>query len=161
MRCHPLSTLTRASLVINPDPGRGQFSSLQVGLHEVLNRGRDGRNDHACRSSAGTLRNHRDSGVGIRNWLPLTGKWAAVPEYQGKHGHPILIGREMLEAFLRAPENIKCPRSGARASKLHRICFGRRSVGRHECRYSGAVFFPSLTAFAGDIIFRLRIKLFS
>ncbi len=25
-----------------------------------------------------------------------------VPEYQGKHGHPYLIGREMIEAFLRA-----------------------------------------------------------
>jgi CTP:molybdopterin cytidylyltransferase MocA len=32
-----------------------------------------------------------------------TGKWAAVPEYSGKHGHPILAGREMIEAFLRAP----------------------------------------------------------
>src|SRR5271157_2887113 len=30
-----------AFLVVNPDPDRGQFSSLQVGLHEVLNRGRD------------------------------------------------------------------------------------------------------------------------
>ncbi len=27
-----------------------------------------------------------------------------IPEYQGEHGHPILAGREMLEAFLRAPE---------------------------------------------------------
>ncbi len=30
-------------------------------------------------------------------------KWAAVPEYEGKHGHPILVGREMIEEFLRAP----------------------------------------------------------
>ena len=30
-----------ASLVANPDPGRGQFSSLQVGLREILNHGRD------------------------------------------------------------------------------------------------------------------------
>jgi CTP:molybdopterin cytidylyltransferase MocA len=29
--------------------------------------------------------------------------WAVVPEYRGVHGHPILIGREMIEAFLRAP----------------------------------------------------------
>ncbi len=29
--------------------------------------------------------------------------WAAVPEFQGKHGHPFAIGREMMEAFLRAP----------------------------------------------------------
>src|SRR5207237_10258966 len=31
------------------------------------------------------------------------GIWAVVPEYLGKHGHPFLIGREMIEAFLRAP----------------------------------------------------------
>jgi molybdenum cofactor cytidylyltransferase len=31
------------------------------------------------------------------------GKWAVVPEYGGKHGHPVLVGREMIEAFLRAP----------------------------------------------------------
>jgi len=31
------------------------------------------------------------------------GMWSVVPEFQGKHGHPILIGREMIEAFLKAP----------------------------------------------------------
>jgi molybdenum cofactor cytidylyltransferase len=31
-------------------------------------------------------------------------KWAVIPEYQGKHGHPILFGREMMTAFLKAPE---------------------------------------------------------
>ena len=31
-------------------------------------------------------------------------KWAVIPEYQGKHGHPILLAREMIEAFLKAPE---------------------------------------------------------
>src|SRR5450755_3568207 len=30
-----------AFLVVNPKPERGQFSSIQVGLREVLNRGRD------------------------------------------------------------------------------------------------------------------------
>jgi molybdenum cofactor cytidylyltransferase len=29
--------------------------------------------------------------------------WAVVPEYSGKHGHPIVLGREMIAAFLRAP----------------------------------------------------------
>jgi molybdenum cofactor cytidylyltransferase len=33
------------------------------------------------------------------------GKWALVPEYRGKHGHPILVGREMIEAFLKAPSD--------------------------------------------------------
>ena len=30
-------------------------------------------------------------------------KLAVIPEYGGKHGHPILIGREMIEVFLKAP----------------------------------------------------------
>src|SRR5271166_570113 len=30
-----------ATLVVNPAPERGQFSSLRVGLHQILNRGRD------------------------------------------------------------------------------------------------------------------------
>jgi molybdenum cofactor cytidylyltransferase len=29
--------------------------------------------------------------------------WAVVPEFGGRHGHPFLAGREMIEAFLRAP----------------------------------------------------------
>src|SRR5258708_7757527 len=37
----PIVYARGASLVVNPDPARGQFSSLQTGLHEVLNRGRD------------------------------------------------------------------------------------------------------------------------
>ena len=32
-----------ASLITNQDPGRGQFSSMQVGLREILSRGRDAR----------------------------------------------------------------------------------------------------------------------
>jgi molybdenum cofactor cytidylyltransferase len=31
------------------------------------------------------------------------GKWAVVPEYAGRHGHPIVIGRQIIEAFLKAP----------------------------------------------------------
>ncbi len=37
----PIVYANGASLVVNPDPERGQFSSLRVGLQEVLNRGRD------------------------------------------------------------------------------------------------------------------------
>ena len=31
------------------------------------------------------------------------GQWAVVPECGGRHGHPVLIGREMIEVFLKAP----------------------------------------------------------
>ncbi len=37
----PVIYANGASLVTNPNPERGQFSSLQVGLREVLNHGRD------------------------------------------------------------------------------------------------------------------------
>src|SRR6266852_5584689 len=37
----PIVYANGASLVVNPEPERGQFSSLRVGLQEVLNRGRD------------------------------------------------------------------------------------------------------------------------
>ena len=29
--------------------------------------------------------------------------WAVVPEISGKHGHPYVVGREMIERFLREP----------------------------------------------------------
>jgi molybdenum cofactor cytidylyltransferase len=90
-----------ASVAVNPDPGRGQFSSLQVGLHEVLNRGRDAAmitlvdRPPASRATVQTLRDAFESAP--------PDIWAVVPEFSGKHGHPYLVGREMIEAFLNAP----------------------------------------------------------
>src|SRR5262245_23895815 len=37
----PIVNANAAFLVVNPDPEQGQFSSLRIGLQEVLNRGRD------------------------------------------------------------------------------------------------------------------------
>jgi molybdenum cofactor cytidylyltransferase len=90
-----------AFVVRNPNPARGQFSSLQTGLQEVLSRGRD--------NAMVTLVDRPPPSAATLNNLVnvFTGKdhgvWAVVPEYQAKHGHPIVIGREMIEAFLRAP----------------------------------------------------------
>jgi molybdenum cofactor cytidylyltransferase len=94
-----------AFLIVNPEPDRGQFSSMQLGLREVLNRGRDA----AYLSPVdrppvlpGTLQTLRSSFLNSD-----TNVWAVVPEvsHQGSalHGHPVLIGREMMEQFLRAP----------------------------------------------------------
>jgi len=92
-------------VAVNRQPERGQFSSLQVGLQEVLNRGRDAAFvaliDHppVLPSTVETLRDvFLSSGPDV---------WAVVPEVRrgGElvHGHPVLIRREMIEAFLRAP----------------------------------------------------------
>ena len=97
----PVAYANGASIVVNPDPMRGQFSSLQVGLHEVLNRGRD--------AAVITLVDRPPVQVETLRVLLEAFEsapqniWAAVPEYSGKHGHPFFAGRDLIEAFLRAP----------------------------------------------------------
>ena len=89
-----------AVMARNPAPERGQFSSLLTGLQEVLNRGRD--------AAMVTL---VDRPPVSTSTLEILGekfkalereKWAVIPEHQGRHGHPILIAREMIEAFHKA-----------------------------------------------------------
>jgi molybdenum cofactor cytidylyltransferase len=101
----PVVYASGASLVVNPDPNRGQFSSLQTGLQEVLSHGRDAAmitlvdRPPVRPETVQTLLEAFAHAVGHY-------KWAVVPEYQGKHGHPILVAREMIEAFLRAPATL-------------------------------------------------------
>ena len=94
-----------AYLTVNRDPDRGQFSSLQVGLQEVLNQGRDAALITLIDRPPvlpGTLQTLRDA---FRYAAP--GIWAVVPEVtrgeQNLHGHPILISREVIHTFLKAP----------------------------------------------------------
>jgi molybdenum cofactor cytidylyltransferase len=97
----PVAYASGASVTVNPDPSRGQFSSLQVGLHEVLNRGRDAAIitlvDRPPVRSA-TVQRLRDAFESAPQNI-----WAVVPEVSGKHGHPYLVGRELMEAFLQEP----------------------------------------------------------
>ena len=94
-----------AFTVVNPAPERGQFSSIQVGLRDVLNRGRDAAFlvpvDRPPVLPA-TVRDLRAAFLAAD-----TDVWAVVPEVLQDgapvHGHPILVGREMMEQFLRAP----------------------------------------------------------
>ena len=99
----PVVYANGASLVINPDPERGQFSSLQTGLQEVLGRGRDAAMITLVDRPpvrAKTIQTLQDAFAKA----VLDYKWAVIPENQGKHGHPILAARELIEAFLKAPD---------------------------------------------------------
>ena len=97
----PIVYINGASLVVNPDPNGGQFSSLQIGLREVLNRGRDAAiitlvdRPPAAVTTVKVLRDYFESAS--------TDIWAIIPEISGKHGHPYIAGREMIAKFLQEP----------------------------------------------------------
>ena len=98
----PIVDACRAISVHNPDPERGQFSSLQTGLREILARGCDSAMitpvdcPPLAPSSLALLSASFERAL-------ARGLWAAVPENNGKHGHPLLVNREMIDAFLAAP----------------------------------------------------------
>jgi len=97
----PVAYANGATIVVNPDPGRGQFSSLQLGLWEVLNRGRDGAIITLVDRppvKAATVQSVREAFESAPQNI-----WVVVPEFSGKHGHPYIAGREMIEKFLQAP----------------------------------------------------------
>lgn len=91
-----------AYMVRNPDPDRGQFSSLQIGLGAVL--------EHDCDSAmitpvdcpplapASLALLYESFQRGLARDL-----WAVAPENKGKHGHPLLVSREFIRAFRDAP----------------------------------------------------------
>jgi len=100
----PVVDANAAFLVVNPQPDRGQFSSLQVGAQAVLNRGRD--------SAIITLVDRPPAHPQTVNHLKKEfldrvsqNLWAAVPEYEGRHGHPYVVGRELIGAYLDAPDS--------------------------------------------------------
>jgi molybdenum cofactor cytidylyltransferase len=98
----PIADANAAYLVRNLHPERGQFSSLQLGLQEVLNRGRDAAiialvdRPPAKAETIAFLQ---------REFLVHAERdfWAVVPEFSGTHGHPIVVGREMMGKILDAP----------------------------------------------------------
>ncbi len=97
----PVVYAAGGSLVQNPAPEGGQFSSLRVGLQAVMDLGRDAAMITLVDrppASAAALAKLRAAFEAAPSEI-----WAVVPEYDGRHGHPFLAGREMIEVFLKAP----------------------------------------------------------
>ena len=98
----PIAAASGASIVQNPQPERGQFSSLQVGLRELIARGFDAAiitlvdAPPLSSDSLGKLR-------AAFNQALAQGMWGVAPEKNGKRGHPLFAGRKLIEAFLAAP----------------------------------------------------------
>ena len=92
-------------LIENEAPERGQFSSIQTGLNDVLNRGRDAAMIALVDRPPvvpGTVRELKHALLSSPPDI-----WAVVPEVrrgdEASHGHPLAVGRDMMEVFLRAP----------------------------------------------------------
>lgn len=101
-RVAPTIEANGAILVLNPAPERGQFSSLQVGLREVVARGCDA----AMITPVDCPPLSAESLALLRAAFaraPARGLWAVAPENSGKHGHPLLVNRNLIDAFLAAP----------------------------------------------------------
>ncbi len=98
----PVIAADGALMVPNPEPERGQFSSFQIGLRQVLALGHNAAIITLVDCpplSAASLQHLR---VSFDRALAL-GKWGVAPEKDGKHGHPLLAGPQLIEAFLQAP----------------------------------------------------------
>ncbi len=91
-----------AYLVRNPTPENGQFSSLQIGLRAVIDRG--------CNAamitpvdcpplSADSLERLYYAFLGAVD----AGFWAVAPEHDGRHGHPLFANINLIQAFLNEP----------------------------------------------------------
>ena len=98
----PIVDANAAFLIVNHNPDRGQFSSLQLGLQEVLNRGRDSAivtlvdRPPASTETVHHLRNE------YLNLIRQDKIWTVVPDFEGQHGHPIIVGREMIGLLIDA-----------------------------------------------------------
>ena len=98
----PIAAAQGAELVCNPDPERGQFSSLQIGLRAAIDRGHIAALitpvdcpplSHASLQSL----------CAFFEQAVAHGAWAVAPEHSGRHGHPLIAGHPLIEAFLNAP----------------------------------------------------------
>jgi len=101
-RLAPQVSACGAVLAVNPEPERGQLSSLQTGLRAAAERG--------CSTamitpvdcpplSANTLGKLH---AAFQQTL-AAGGWAVAPEHNGRHGHPLLAGPALVAALIAEP----------------------------------------------------------
>ncbi len=98
----PIIDASGAFLARNPHPERGQFSSLQVGLRELLARGFDAAMIAPVDCPPLSAASLQLLCISFERAL-TRGLWAVAPENNGKHGHPLLVNRELIDAFLSTP----------------------------------------------------------
>jgi CTP:molybdopterin cytidylyltransferase MocA len=97
----PIATGWAAHVAVNPEPERGHFSSLQVGLRELVTLGCDtaiitpvDRPPLGERHLESLRRAYEQSSDVV---------WAMIPTHNGENGHPLIAGPRLIDELLRAP----------------------------------------------------------
>ena len=85
------------TFVLNPDPSRGQLSSLQCGLRAAMTGA-----DAIFFSPVDAPGISRETIIVLQNFL--AGMDFAIPIYEGKRGHPVLMKSACAAEFLNPPE---------------------------------------------------------
>ena len=105
------------NLLVNPDYCKGQLSSLQVAVRQLLA-------DEDCRGMLVHLVDHPYIDADLVNLLlqrfQTSGKLIVLPRFHGKRGHPVIFARSLFEELLRAPldEGAKAVVNAHRAETL-------------------------------------------
>ena len=89
--------LAQTTVCVNPQPDRGMFSSLQCGLLAFETQDVD-----AVLFTPVDLPGLQPET--IHRIAAERGRQAVVPVFQGHRGHPVLIGRQLIEEMLKLPE---------------------------------------------------------
>lgn len=125
----PVVSVCGATLAVNPDPDRGQFSSLQTGLCEVVNRACDAAMIMPVdcpplpEAILKRLRTEFERAI-------AAGNWALAPENNGRHGHPLIAGRALIDAFLAAPASSNAREvKRAHAEKMEYLAVAEPRIG--------------------------------
>jgi molybdenum cofactor cytidylyltransferase len=100
-RLQPVIAACGAERVVNPEPERGQFSSLQIGLRAAVNRGFANAMITPVDCPPLSPASLAQLRAGFERAL-RQGRWAVTPEHEGRHGHPLLAGSALIEAMLGA-----------------------------------------------------------
>ena len=80
-----------ALFVLNPEYSRGQFSSMQCGLRAVPD---------DAEGIVFTPVDHPNIEPATVQQLMAAGALIAIPQYLGRHGHPVLFNRALIPEFL-------------------------------------------------------------
>ncbi len=114
----PVIAEAGAISVENLRPDEGQFSSLRVGLREVVARGFS--SAMICPVDGPPLRESSLSAL-VGRFGEGGGEWGVAPRMGEKRGHPLLARRELIEAFLAAPAegNAKAVRNAHEARMVY------------------------------------------